>query len=168
MERFLLAVLVRNELGVLNRITSMFRRRQFNICSLTVSEAESSDYSRITLQADGEESAKEQLINQLYKLPDVVSIKELHEHESVRRELVLIKIKNDPTTRNDARAAAEAFDATILDYTKDSIIYQLTDDSRRIDDFIDLMHDFGITEICRTGIVALDRGENTIRKVNYL
>ena len=164
MERFLLAVLVRNQLGVLNRVTSMFRRRQFNICSLTVSEAESSSYSRITLQADGEESAKEQLINQLYKLPDVVSIKELHEHESVRRELLLIKIK----TRNDARAAAEAFDATILDYTKDSIIYQLTDESRRIDDFIELMRDFEITEICRTGIVALDRGENTIRKVNYL
>ena len=111
MERFLIAVLVRNQLGVLNRVTSMFRRRQFNISSLTVSEAESSSYSRITLQADGEESAKEQLINQLYKLPDVVSIKELHEHESVRRELLLIKIKNDPETRNDARAAAEAFDA---------------------------------------------------------
>ncbi len=168
MERFLIAVLVRNQLGVLNRVTSMFRRRQFNISSLTVSEAESSAYSRITLQAVGEESAKEQLINQLYKLPDVVSIKELHEHGSVRRELLLIKVKNDPATRNDVRAAAEAFDATILDYAKDSIVYQLTDDSRRIDDFIELMHDFDIIEICRTGIVALERGESSIREVNFL
>ncbi len=168
MERFLIAVLVRNQLGVLNRVTSMFRRRQFNISSLTVSEAESSSYSRITLQADGEESAKEQLINQLYKLPDVVSIKELHERESVSRELLLIKIKNDPATRTDASAAADAFNAKILDYAKDSIVYQLTDESRRIDDFIELMRDFEIIEICRTGIVALERGENTIRKVNYL
>ena len=168
MERFVIAVLVRNQLGVLNRVTSMFRRRQFNIASLTVSEAESSSYSRVTLQAVGEESAKEQLINQLYKLPDVVSIKELHEHGSVRRELLLIKIKNDPATRNDVRAAAEAFDATILDYAKDSIIYQLSDESRRIDDFIELMRDFEIVEICRTGIVALERGENTIREVNFL
>ena len=168
MERFIIAVLVRNQLGVLNRVTSMFRRRQFNISSLTVSEAESSSYSRITLQTDGEESAKEQLINQLYKLPDVVSIKELHEHESIRRELLLIKIANDPATRNDVRAAAEAFDAVILDYAKDSIMYQLADESRRIDDFIELMRDFEIVEICRTGIVALERGENTIRKVNYL
>ena len=168
MDNFLIAVLVRNQLGVLNRITSMFRRRQFNISSLTVSEAESAAYSRITLQTVGEESAKEQLINQLYKLPDVVSIKELHERESVSRELLLIKVKNDPETRTDVCAAADAFDAKILDYAKDSIVYQLTDESRRIDDFIELMRDFDIIEICRTGIVALERGENTIRKVNYL
>ena len=166
--KFTVAILVNNQFGVLNRITSMFRRRQFNISSLTVSETESEDFSRITVQSEGDTVKKEQLINQLYKLPDVVSIKELHEHESVRRELLLIKITNDPATRNDARAAAEAFDATILDYAKDSIIYQLTDESRRIDDFIELMRDFEIIEICRTGIVALERGENTIRKVNYL
>ncbi|MBQ7337036.1 MAG: acetolactate synthase small subunit [Clostridia bacterium] len=168
MDRFLIAVLVRNQLGVLNRVTSMFRRRQFNISSLTVSEAESSAYSRITLQTDGEESAKEQLINQLYKLPDVVSIKELNERDSVSRELLLIKIKNDATTRADMCAAADAFHAKVLDYTKDSVVYQLTDESRRIDDFIELMRDFEIVEICRTGIVALERGENNIRKVNYL
>ncbi len=168
MNRFMIAVLVRNQLGVLNRVTSMFRRRQFNIASLTVSETESSEYSRITLQTDGEEQAKEQLINQLYKLPDVVSIKELHGHESVSRELLLIKIKNDPATRGDLSAAADAFHAKILDYTKDSVVYQLTDESRRIDDFVALMRDFEIIEICRTGVVALERGENTIRKVNYL
>ena len=168
MKRFTVAILVNNQFGVLNRVTSMFRRRAFNITSLTVSETESEEFSRITVQSMGDEIKKEQLINQLYKLPDVVSIKELHEHGSVRRELLLIKIKNDPATRIDARAAAEAFDATILDYAKDSIIYQLSDESRRIDDFIELMRDFEIIEICRTGIVALERGENTIREVNFL
>ena len=82
MNRYTLAVLVRNQFGVLNRLTSMFRRRRFNISSITASETESSDYSRITFSFDGEENGKQQLINQLYKLPDVCSIKELTNQNS--------------------------------------------------------------------------------------
>ena len=77
MNRYTVAVLVRNQFGVLNRVTSMFRRRQFNISALTVSETETGELSRITVVFDGEETAKQQLINQLYKLPDVCSIKEI-------------------------------------------------------------------------------------------
>jgi acetolactate synthase-1/3 small subunit len=168
MDRFTIAVLVRNQFGVLNRVTSMFRRRQFNISSLTVSETESSAYSRITIQSDGEPVQKQHLIDQLYKLPDVCSIKELNQVDTVCRELMLIKLKNDPATRSDIAAAADAFDAKILDYAKDAVVYQLTDDSRRIDDFINLLREYDIIEICRTGIVALERGENTIRKVTLL
>ena len=83
MERYTLAVLVRNRFGVLNRVTSMFRRRRFNISALTVSETESADFSRITVVFDGDDDNKEQLINQLYKLPDVSSIRELNNVESV-------------------------------------------------------------------------------------
>ena len=93
MNRYTLAVLVRNQFGVLNRLTSMFRRRQFNISALTVSETETSEQSRITVVFDGEESNKQQLINQLYKLPDVCSIKELDPENSVSCELLLIKMK---------------------------------------------------------------------------
>lgn len=168
MQRFTVAVLVRNQFGVLNRVTSMFRRRQFNIDCLTVSETESPDYSRITVLFDGEEQTKEQLINQLYKLPDVCSIKELHHDDSVSCELMLIKMKNDPATRDEIRDAAAAYEAKTVDYTRDSIVLQLTGDSRRIDDFIALMRDFTILEICRTGIVSLERGESTIRRTNYL
>ncbi|MBE6727483.1 MAG: acetolactate synthase small subunit [Ruminococcaceae bacterium] len=168
MQRFTVAVLVRNQFGVLNRVTSMFRRRQFNITSLTVSEAESAGFSRMTVMFDGEEQTKEQLINQLYKLPDVCSIKEMHHDDSVSCELLLIKMKNEPETRGDIRDAAMAFHAKTLHYTKDCIIMQLTDETRRIDDFITLMKDYTVLEICRTGIVSLERGESTIRKTNYL
>lgn len=164
MPRFTIAVLVRNQFGVLNRVTSMFRRRRFNINCLTVSETESAEYSRITVSSEGENLEKQQLIDQLYKLPDVCSIKELHGNDSVSCELMLIKIKNEPETRNDVRDAAEAFGAKTVDYTRDSVVMQMTGSSQRIDAFIDLMRDYTILEICRTGIVSLERGSTTIRK----
>ena len=92
MNRYTVAVLVRNRFGVLNRVTSMFRRRQFNISALTVSETENSELSRITVVFSGEESVKVQLVNQLYKLPDVYSIKEFSEDNSISCELLLIKM----------------------------------------------------------------------------
>ena len=168
MNRYIVAVLVNNQFGVLNRVTSLFRRRQFNISALTVSETESNEFSRITVTFDGEEDNKQQLINQLYKLPDVCSIKELNNDNSVSSELLLIKMKNDPATREDIRAAADAFKAKSMDYSRDSIVFQLTGDSRRIDDFINLMRDYTILEICRTGIVSLEKGSSTIRKVTNL
>jgi len=168
MNRYTVAVLVRNQFGVLNRVTSMFRRRQFNINALTVSETESNEFSRITVTFEGEENNKQQLINQLYKLPDVCSIKELDSDNSVSCELLLIKMQNEPATREDIRVAAEAFGAKTVDYSRDSIVFRLTEDSRRIDDFINLMRDYTILEICRTGIVSLEKGSSTIRKVTNL
>ena len=109
MQRFTIAILVNNHFGVLNRVTSMFRRRQFNISALTVSETESADFSRITVQSEGEEVTKQQLINQLYKLPDVCSIVELQPETTVSRELLLIKMENDPATRGDIRTASDAY-----------------------------------------------------------
>lgn len=166
MTNFTVAVLVRNEFGVLNRVTSMFRRRRFNISSLTVSETETPELSRITVSSSGLETDKKQLINQLYKLPDVCSIKELDIVESVSCELLLIKVKNDPENRADVRDAAQAFGAKTLDYTRDSVIMRLTGTSREIDAFIDLMRDYTILEICRTGIVSLERGSDTIRRTD--
>ena len=168
MGRFIVAVLVYNRYGVLNRVTSMFRRRQFNISTLTVSETESHEYSRITVTFEGGENAKQQLINQLYKLPDVVSIKELDNENSVNMELLLIKVANNPDVRIDIMAAADAFRARTVDYSKDAIVLQLTDTSRRIDDFINVMRDNEILEICRTGVVSLEKGASTIRKITNL
>lgn len=168
MQRYTIAVLVRNQFGVLNRVTSMFRRRQFNIDCLTVSETESPDYSRITVQFDGEEATKKQLVSQLYKLPDVCSIKELRGDNTVSRELLLIKLKNDPKLQDDLRASGEFFDVKVVDYTRDAVILQMTGKSRRIDDFLHLMRDYTILEICRTGVVSLERGNTTIRKVTNL
>ena len=168
MNKYTVAVLVRNQFGVLNRVTSMFRRRQFTISALTVSETESNELSRITVVFDGEETNKQQLINQLYKLPDVCSIKEFTPEHSISCELLLIKMQNESATREDIHAAAEAFGAVTVDYSKDSIMFRLTDVSGRIDDFIDLMRDYTILEICRTGSVSLEKGSTTIRQtINF-
>ena len=164
MNRYTVAVLVRNQFGVLNRLTSMFRRRQFNISSITASESESGDYSRITFSFDGEENGKQQLINQFYKLPDVCSIKELSTDNSLSLELMLIKLKNDVSSREDIRAAAEAFKAETIDYTKDSIVLRVIGDSTKMDEFISLMRDFTILEICRTGTASIEKGSATLRQ----
>ena len=164
MNRYTVAVLVRNQFGVLNRLTSMFRRRQFNISSITASESESGDYSRITFSFDGEENGKQQLINQLYKLPDVCSIKELSTDNSLSLELMLIKLKNDVSSREDIRAAAEAFKAETIDYTKESIVLRVIGDSTKMDEFISLMRDFTILEICRTGTASIEKGSATLRQ----
>ena len=165
MKRFTVAILVNNQFGVLNRVTSMFRRRQFNISSLTVSETESTKFSRIPVQSEGEDATKQQLINQLYKLPDVTSVVELNPEETVSRELLLIKVANAPENRGDIRSASDAYEGKVVDYTKESIVIQMVGDSRKIDNFINLMRDFTILEICRTGVVSLERGASTIRKV---
>ena len=165
MSRYTVAVLVNNRFGVLNRVTSLFRRRQFNISALTVSETETSELSRITVVFDGEEHAKQQLVNQLYKLPDVCSIKEFNDINSVSFELLLIKMKNEAASREDIKGAADAFGAVLVDYSKDYIMFRLADTSRKIDDFINLMCDFTILEICRTGSVSLEKGSSTIRQI---
>ena len=111
---------------------------------------------------------KEQLINQLYKLPDVISVAELTGSEIISRELLLIKMRNCADTRGEVRSAIDAFEGKIVDYTKDSLTIQMVGDSLKIDNFINLMKDFDIMEICRTGIVSLQRGATTIRKVTNL
>jgi len=168
MKRFTVAILVNNQFGVLNRITSMFRRRQFNIVSLAVSETESTEYSRITIQSEGEDTVKQQLINQLYKLPDVCSVLEFDPDESVSRELLLVKIVNDPRTRNNVTVACDAYEGKIVDYTKESIIIQMVGDHRKINNFVKLMREYQILEICRTGIISLDRGGSTIEKKLFI
>ena len=164
MNKYTVAVLVQNKFGVLNKVTSMFRRRRFNIDALTVSETESPDYSRITVLFDGDSAIKKQLVEQLYKLPEVCSIKELVAENAVSCELLLIKMENSPETREEIRSAADAYDAKIVDYTKEAVMIQVTGDSRRINGFIDIMRDYKILEICRTGIVSLERGSKTIRE----
>ena len=166
MQEFTIAVLVRNRFGVLNRVTSMFRRRRFNIRSLSVSETETEEYSRITIASGGGEREKKQLIDQLHKLEDVCFIKELEDKKTVGFELLLIKVKNEPETRVEVKDAAEAYGAETVDFTRDAVIFKLTGSTRRIDAFIDLMRDYSILEICRTGVASLERGDTTIRKVN--
>lgn len=166
MDRFIIAILVANTAGVLTRVSSMFTRRGFNIDSLTVGETESSEFSRITVTFRGDEPTKEQIVKQLAKLYDVKEIEVLDSHETVSRELLLIKVKNTSETRQDILAAVDIFRSKIIDYSTDTLCCELTGESSKIQAFIELLKPFGIMEMCRTGIVALERGTKCLKNVN--
>ena len=164
--KFVIAVYVDNKFGVLTRVTSMFTRRGFNIDALTVGETECPDYSRITISLSGDGYAKEQLINQLRKLFNVKKVEVLEEDEAIKRELALVKIKNNKETRGDVLSAVEVYRAKVIDYTLDEMCVEITGDPSKIDAFIKLMIPYGIIEMCRTGIVALERGSETLLSKN--
>ncbi|MCD7774769.1 MAG: acetolactate synthase small subunit [Clostridiales bacterium] len=162
MDRYILAVLVKNHFGVLARVASMFRRRGFNIDTLTVGETEDPEYSRITVTFTGDDKIKNQIASQLMKMPDVENVVEHKRGSSVSRELVLIKINNTPETRQDIMSVVDVFRAKVIDYAKDVMTIEITGESSKIDAFIDLVREFGIIEVCRTGIVSLERGKKNI------
>ncbi len=162
MKHFVIAVLVSNISGVLTRVSSMFTRRSFNIDSLTVGETESSEFSRITITFRGDDYIKEQILKQLCKLHDVKEAKVL-ENDTVERELLLIKVKNTPETRQDILAAVDIFRSKIIDYSISSLCCELTGETTKINAFVELLKPFGIIEMCRTGIVALERGNNCLK-----
>ena len=159
--QFVIAVYADNKAGVLTRVTAMFTRRGFNIDALTVGETERSEYSRITISMSGDDYAKAQLINQLKKLAVVKKV-EVLESEPIKRELMLIKVENQSENRSDIMTAVDVFRASVIDYSPEAMCIEVTGNPSKIDAFVKLMQPFGILEMCRTGIVALDRGANTL------
>ena len=161
MKSFIIAVYVDNKAGVLTRVTGMFTRRGFNIDTLTVGETERSEYSRITISMRGDDNIKEQLINQLKKLYVVKRI-EVLEDDPIKRELMLIKIKNKAETRSDIMTAVDVFRANVIDYSPEGMCIEVTGNPSKIDAFVKLMQPFEIIEMCRTGVVALERGADSL------
>ena len=159
--KFVIAVYVDNQAGVLTRVTAMFTRRGFNIDALTVGETERSEYSRITISMRGDDIAKQQLIHQLNKLLVVKKV-EVLEDEPIKRELMLIKVENKSKNRSDIMTAVDVFRASVIDYSPEAMCIEVTGQPTKIDAFVKLMQPFGILEMCRTGIVALERGSNTL------
>jgi acetolactate synthase-1/3 small subunit len=161
MDKFIIAVYVENKTGVLTRVAGMFTRRGFNIDTLTVGETERSEYSRITITMNGDEHVREQIVNQLKKLY-VVKRVEVLETEPIKRELMLIKVKNTADNRNDIMTAVDVFRASVIDYSVESMCIEVTGAPSKMDAFVKLMEPFGILEMCRTGVVALERGAKTL------
>ena len=162
MNMFVIAVYVENKFGVLTRVTSMFTRRGFNIDALTVGETESPEYSRITICMSGDGYARDQMINQLRKLFNVKKVELLEPDDSINRELMLIKVKNNPSTRQDILSAVSIFRSKIIDYSPDALCIEITGEPSKIDAFVEIMKPFEIIEMCRTGVVALERGGGSI------
>ena len=159
--KFVIAVYVENKAGVLTRVTAMFTRRGFNIDTLTVGETERPEYSRITISMSGDDYVKAQMIHQLKKLYVVKKV-EVLEDEPIKRELMLIKVENKSENRNDIMTAVDVFRASVIDYSAEGMCIEVTGNPSKIDAFVKLMQPFGILEMCRTGVVALDRGANTL------
>ncbi|MFR0881127.1 MAG: acetolactate synthase small subunit [Oscillospiraceae bacterium] len=162
MTKYVFGILVANRFGVLTRVSSMFTRRGFNIDTLTVGETQSPEFSRITISMVGDEYSKTQIIKQLGKLHDVKQVEVMERDETVTRELLLIKIKNDSATRQDVLSAVDVFRSKIVDYSPDALCIEITGESSKINAFIELVKPYGIMEMCRTGLVALERGGNCL------
>ena len=146
----------------------MFARRSFNIESLTVGVTETPGISRMTIVMNGDESAREQILSQLSKIHTVKEIKEMDPESSVNRELIIIKVKTTPETRSEILDAVSVFRNSIIDYHKDSVSIEVTGDGSKLNAFIELMSDYGILEICRTGLISVDRGATTLKDSGYI
>ncbi|AUS98297.1 acetolactate synthase small subunit [Clostridium thermosuccinogenes] len=165
MPKHTLSVLVENHAGVLNRVAGLFSRRGFNIDSLAVGVTEDPEVSRITIVVNGDEYIVEQVCKQLNKLIDVIKIKRLDEHESVSRELALIKVGANASTRSEIVQLVEIFRAKIVDVSKSTLTIEISGDNEKVSAMEDMLKPFGIKEIVRTGAIAIERGNKYI-KVN--
>lgn len=158
MNKHTLAVTVENKPGVLTRVTTLFRRRGYNIDSLTVGTTENPGVSRMTIVVEGDDNVIEQVSKQLYKLVDVCKVIDITDERSVDRELVLIKVKADNNVRAEIVQLVDIFRARIVDIGKTSLIVEATGDRGKIDALEESFRPFGIIELVRTGKVAMVRG----------
>jgi len=157
---------VQNNYGVLARISSLFGRRGYNIDTLTVSNTDDPDISRITLTVQGFENEINQIILQTSKLEEVIKVDVLEQNKSVMREIVLAKIKTNADNRSKMVEVATIYKGSIIDLSPTSMIVEVTGKPTKINAFIKVLEDFEILEICRTGITAMSRDsdEMIIRK----
>ena len=159
-----ISALVENKPGVLHSVSNMFRRRGFNIESITVGPTEQKDLARMTITVNGDEKTLEQVVKQLNKLVDVVKVGRLDPGSIVTREMALIKV-NVPNTkvRSDIINCVDVFRGHVVDVSPETLMIEITGGPDKIDAFLNLMKTFGIIELARTGITALSRGAKSIR-----
>ncbi|MGI6421661.1 MAG: acetolactate synthase small subunit [Syntrophomonadaceae bacterium] len=158
MKKHTLAITVENKPGVLTRVATMFRRRGYNIESLAVGETENPSVSRMTVVVSGDDKIIEQVSKQLYKLVDVIKVVDITEERLVERELILIKVKADPSVRSEIVQLVEIFRARIVDIGKNTLIIEATGDAGKMEAIEDSLKPFGILELVRTGKIAIVRG----------
>ncbi|AGA69940.1 acetolactate synthase, small subunit [Desulfitobacterium dichloroeliminans LMG P-21439] len=156
--RHTLAVLVENRPGVLTHISGLISRRAFNIESIAAGYTEEPDTTRITVVVQADELELEQVVNQLSKLVDVIKITNLTETDSIQRELAMIKVKASSETRSDIVDIVDIFRAKIVDVNRETMVIELTGEETKIDALCEVLKDYGIIEIVRTGKIALSRG----------
>jgi acetolactate synthase-1/3 small subunit len=153
--------IVEDKPGVLMRVSSLFRRRGFNIESLVVGPTEEAGLSRITLTVDGESAPIEQVEKQLYKLIDVIKVSDLTQEDMIARELALIKVRCNNVNRHELLDIANVFRADVVDIATSSLILQVVGDEDKINGLVKMLEPYGIRELSRTGMMAMVRGAKT-------
>ena len=157
MQRHTIAVLVNDQPGVLTRVATLFGQRGFNIDSITVGGSEEAGLSRMVISTGGDDQQINQLMKQLYKLIDVISVTNLSANPFVSRELALIKVSASPSQLAELNGIVEPFRAAIVDVGPESLIIQVTGDTEKIDALLILLQSYGVLELTRTGSVAMAR-----------
>ncbi len=163
--KYTMSVLVENQAGVLSKVSSLFARRGFNIDSLAVGVTEDPTISRMTIVVDGDEYVVEQLEKQLNKLIPVIKVKTLVPSETIARTLSLIKVTAGAGHREDIMRISELMGARIVDVTRTTLTLEFADTADRTETLEALLRPYGIKEIVRTGIIALEKGADPTRKV---
>jgi len=162
MNSHIITALARNNSGVLTRVSGLFARRCYNIDSLSVCTTEDPSLSRMTICASGDDAAIDQIVKQLKKLPDMVKVARLGGKGDIMRELLLIKIHLSPKQRPELAGTASICKAKVVDLSINSAAIELTGEHGKIDAFIELMRPYGIIELVRTGLTAIERGDAKI------
>jgi acetolactate synthase-1/3 small subunit len=162
MNKKVFQIIVDNTSGVLSRISGLFSRRGYNIESITAGVTADERFTRITIVASGEDEVLVQIEKQVAKLVDVRDIRELEPENSVYRELALVKVRADASLRDSVKSIVDFYKAKIIDVGYDSLIIELTGNSAKIDSFLDILRDYEILELARTGIAGLCRGTDGV------
>ena len=157
-----LVVLVEDKPGVLNRVASLFRRRNFNIESLTVGHTHVDGISRMTIVVAGDEFGIERLISYLYKLVNVIQVDDLYDKPMVNRDLAMIKVNTTSQNRAEVIQMADVFRARVIDVTVNSVIIEVTGDEEKINGLVEILKPMGIIEMARTGSVSMARGSEAL------
>lgn len=155
--RHTISVLVENKFGVLTRVAGLFSGRGYNIDTLNVGPTHDPKTSRMTIVTRGDDSTVEQIVKQLNKLVNILEVQDFRDAEYVDRELVLAKVKVDSKTRAEVMQIADIFRAKIVDVQPQSLTVEITGNESKVEKFLELMSNFGVAAITRTGKVALPR-----------
>lgn len=158
MRRHTLSVLLQNKPGVLSRVTGLFSGRGFNIESLSVAPTIEKEVSCLTLVTNGDEAIVEQITKQLHKLIDVIKVTDMSEHEYVEREMALIRVKAESSSRAEVLRTIDIFRGKVVDVSPKSYAIEVTGSVSKVQAIIDILRPIGIQEIVRTGAVAMTRG----------
>lgn len=164
--QYTISALVTNRSGVLTKISGLFSRRGYNIESLSVCSTEDPHLSRMTIVLNGDDYTLDQVLKQMDKVIEVRKIMQAEENNSIFRELLLIKVKAAPETRNQIVEIKEIYKAKVVDLSPESMVLEITGEPNKLDGFIRVIQPYGILEMARTGVTALSRGEKCIKDVH--